>query len=65
MAICKSCGAEIDFIRTKAGRLAPVNQKRITIVTNSGEVISGRESHFSSCSGANEHRKPKDAKKTV
>ncbi len=60
MPTCKSCGAEIEFIRTKAGRLAPVNQKRITIVTNSGDVISGRQSHFASCPGASEHRKPKE-----
>jgi len=50
MAQCKSCGAEIKFIKMKSGRWNPVNtQKRYikkdggheVLVTDSGELIRG------------------------
>lgn len=50
MAQCKSCGAEIKFIKMKSGRWNPVNpQKRYikkdggneVLVTDSGELIQG------------------------
>jgi len=31
MAKCKSCGAEIDFIKTKQGKFLPVNLPSITV----------------------------------
>lgn len=61
MPRCKSCNAEIDFIKLKNGKLMPINgSKRLTIVTQDGDVVSGWESHFSSCPGAAEHRRVKD-----
>lgn len=51
MAVCKSCGAEILWIRTRSGRLMPVNRKRCffienrsgneTFVTEGGDVVRG------------------------
>ena len=48
---CRSCRAEIKFIKLKSGKLIPVNsvKKRIIkgegnvrIVTESGDIVSGR-----------------------
>jgi len=50
MAVCRSCGAEIKFIKMKSGKWNPVNPGARTIikdggkevlVTESGELISG------------------------
>lgn len=50
MAVCRSCGAEIKFIKMKSGKWNPVNLGVRTIikdggkevlVTESGELISG------------------------
>jgi hypothetical protein len=58
MAKCKACGIDLTYIRMKSGRLMPVSGPRITIVTDRGDVLTGRESHYASCPGANKHRKP-------
>ena len=61
MTKCKSCGAEIEWIKTKAGKSMPVNAKAMTVITEDGEVITNvRLSHFSSCPDANGWRKKKD-----
>lgn len=65
MPKCRSCGADLTYIRTKSGRLMPVSGSRLTLVTDAGEIITGRESHFASCPGANEHRKPKERNENV
>lgn len=57
MPKCKSCNAELTYIRTKSGRLMPVSGRRLTLVTDAGEVVTGQESHFASCPGAAAHRK--------
>ncbi|MBQ3322354.1 MAG: hypothetical protein IJH05_05885 [Firmicutes bacterium] len=51
MAVCKSCGADILWIRTRSGKLMPVNRKRCffmksksgneTFVTEGGDVLRG------------------------
>ncbi|MFA5383967.1 MAG: hypothetical protein WC364_04785 [Eubacteriales bacterium] len=56
MAKCKSCNAEIDYVRSKGGRLIPVNNGYVTVVTDSGHVIKGRVSHFATCPDANKFR---------
>lgn len=62
-ALCKGCGAEIFWVRTRAGKSIPLNTKRKTIMTpNSWTVdeqnhttvddwilVSGYESHFATC----------------
>lgn len=51
MAICKGCGAEIEWVKTTGGQLMPVNIEYIeidpkgaqhdTIVTDEGSVVKG------------------------
>lgn len=52
MSKCKGCGAEIDWIRTRAGKNMPVDPEPVFVavddgndvfVTDEGEVIHGRE----------------------
>ena len=52
MARCKGCGAEIDWIKTRAGKNMPVDPEPVFVavddgndvfVTDEGEVIHGRE----------------------
>ena len=78
MTQCRSCGAEIKFIKLKSGKWNPVDPQKRTliegegnevIVTDSGEVITGRFasleeganrsgyiSHFATCPNADQHR---------
>ena len=51
MTQCRSCGAEIKFIKLKSGKWNPVDPQKRTlvegdgtevIVTDSGEVVTGR-----------------------
>lgn len=52
MAKCSSCGAEIIWIKTKAGRTMPVNPEKIwfteggqeTFITKEGRVVRGERS---------------------
>lgn len=52
MSRCRGCGAEIDWIRTRAGKNMPVDPEPVFVavddgadvfVTDEGEVIHGRE----------------------
>lgn len=43
---CKSCGAEILWIKTIAGKQMPCNPKVKTIVTGVGQTYRGYESHW-------------------
>lgn len=52
MAKCRGCGAEIDWIKTRAGKNMPVDPEPVFVivgegdghfVTDEGDVISGRE----------------------
>lgn len=86
MARCKSCGEEIAFVRTRAGKWMPVNgtepetyylflndqgEPHMMVVLEDGTCILGRigkatdngvcklrgyESHFATCSQAEQHR---------
>lgn len=57
---CKSCGAPIEFVKTPAGKWMPVDPgKRVTIVTDGGEVRAGRIPHWVTCPTAAQHRKQK------
>lgn len=75
MGKCKSCGAAIKWIRMKSGRTMPVDEKAVKyipdgyshIVTEKGEVVTGRISeygtktgyisHFATCPNAKQHRR--------
>lgn len=63
MTKCKACGAPIHFVESRYGRLIPCNAKKLTIVTIMGDVLSGWESHFANCPGADTFRKRIDGKK--
>lgn len=56
---CRSCGADIKFIKTVKGKAMPVEVKQIWILTEDGELVKGYLPHWSNCPGANEHRKEK------
>ena len=54
---CKACKEPIHFVETKNGRLMPCNQKKITVITVLGDVVSGWEAHFATCPQADKFRK--------
>lgn len=71
MSRCKSCGAEIDWVKTRSGKFMPIDMgKRF-----GGNVEFGDDgmpsivpalpdverfvSHFTTCPDANEHRRPR------
>ena len=56
---CKSCGADIIWIRTVAGKQSPCDKKFRNVTTADGRTVRGHESHFSTCVNANTHRKEK------
>lgn len=49
MSICKGCRAEIEWIRTKTGKMMPVDPEPVfvatggkqTFVTDEGDIITG------------------------
>jgi hypothetical protein len=59
--ICKSCGAKIRFVEMASGKKMPIEENVKNIVAKFGEkwkTITGYESHFANCPGADLHRKP-------
>lgn len=56
--LCKSCGAEIVWLKTAIGKSMPVD---VDTVTNGEKTFNhGKHvSHFATCPQANKHRKPK------
>lgn len=54
---CRTCGAPIRFVPSKHGNWIPVDERRLTVVTDAGEVVNGRQSHFASCPQAEKWRK--------
>ena len=57
MTACRACGQPIHFVETIKGRRMPCNQKKLTVITVMGDVVSGWETHFSTCPEANRFRK--------
>lgn len=49
MSICKGCHADIEWVRTKAGKMMPVDPEPVfvasggkqTFVTDEGDIITG------------------------
>jgi len=56
---CRSCGEAIVWIKTQKGKSMPCNTEKITIVTEDGQVVTGRTSHFATCPQAGQWRKDK------
>jgi hypothetical protein len=64
MSKCRSCGAEIRWVMMDSGRKMPLDVKRITIIeedpeTGAARIVSGYQSHFSTCPNADMHRRSK------
>ena len=57
---CRSCGADIYWIKMQSGKFNPVDIKKQVIVTESGEIVSGYISHFSTCPQSMKWRKKDD-----
>jgi hypothetical protein len=54
---CKSCQAEILWVRTESGKLMPCDPLLESFITQDGRVARGYKSHFSTCPHANAWRK--------
>jgi hypothetical protein len=71
VSACKSCGAEIIWAKTTAGKVMPLDEKPITLFVLDGEgslnranaeiksSVVGRTSHFATCPQADQHRRPR------
>ena len=55
---CKSCAAEIIFIKMVGGKRMPCNAELTTvIVADDGTLARGHIPHWATCPQADEHRK--------
>jgi hypothetical protein len=54
---CRGCGESIDWVKTTNGKPMPVDTEYVTVVTDKGEVVKGRVSHFATCAQADRFRK--------
>ena len=55
---CKRCQAPIEWIKTASGKNMPMEEgPYLTIVTDEGVTVRGRESHWGHCPFAKEFRK--------
>jgi hypothetical protein len=54
MAQCKSCGAEIVWIETIAGKPMPCDELVQTFITNDGQTLTGRVPHWVTCPDSEE-----------
>lgn len=56
---CKGCGAEIVWIKTKAGKAMPCDTNKVTIITDNGETVIGYTPHWATCPAAKTFKKNK------
>lgn len=57
---CRSCGAEIVWITSQAGKLIPCDSREKAVITVDGRFVKGFESHFSTCPDAAKWRNAKE-----
>ena len=62
MANCRSCGAEIIWVKMESGKAMPLDKKEIVLFRPVREGIApiqvkGHQSHFATCPNADKHRK--------
>ena len=57
MSNCRSCDAEIIWIKMKSGANMPCHPKTQRMVTPGGEVVEVYEPHWVTCPDAKEWRK--------
>ncbi len=55
---CRSCGAPVVLIYGATKRMI-CNPKILTVITDRGLIVHGRESHFSTCPNADKWRTKK------
>jgi hypothetical protein len=53
---CRSCQAEIIWVKTKSGKVMPCDPLLESFITADGRVMFGYKSHFSTCPDANSWR---------
>ena len=63
MPYCKSCNAEITWIKTEGGKNHPVDAKAtkrwVNVISLGWLLLDTHESHFATCPNADQHRKSK------
>jgi hypothetical protein len=62
MPKCKSCGAEIEFIKMPSGKWMPVEIEKLAVYVIEDDqniMRHGRQPHWINCPGADKHRRPK------
>ena len=57
MAKCKSCGADIVWLKTVNGKNMPCNTEKTTVVTEDGKTIVGHVPHWATCPQSSTFRK--------
>ena len=63
MSKCASCQADVVWIKTKKGNSAICDPKVVQVITDEGDVVRGRISHFATCPQAEAWRKKREASK--
>lgn len=53
---CAGCKADMQWITTERGNMAPCDVKKVTIVTPGGKYQVGFTSHFATCPNADDFR---------
>lgn len=54
---CRSCQAEVVWLKTKNGKPMITDPKIVTVVTDGGETIRGRVPHWATCPSASQWKK--------
>lgn len=62
MAKCKWCGRPIVWVNTKNGRAMMCDDVKQTVVTDDGEVVSGRVPHWVTCPAADKFKRGYETK---
>lgn len=54
---CKGCGADIRFRQARSGKWMPCDPELVTILSKSGDVVTGYVPHFVTCPDADQFRR--------
>jgi len=52
LAICQGCSQSILLAKTRNGKSIQLDPPKLTIVTEAGDIVSGRITHFATCQNA-------------
>lgn len=55
---CSSCGAELHWLITPAGKFMPCDPAVVRVVTEEGQLVAGRIPHLVTCPNAEAHKSP-------